>query len=332
MSRAAARRRDPDEYGPSIVSVGNIEVGGNGKTPLAMHLLSHLAASGKRCAYISRGYRSRSERAPGTTVVPALNDSMAHGHPGVRFIWRGESVSLAMEIGDEGALVALTFPNVTLAFGRDKVASLSVLSAIARPDVVVLDDAFQSWAVPRHIDVVLVDAERPFGPGGLLPMGTLREHPRSLTRADVVLANGLKDVDSIDAVRAAVERDAGPVRQFGGVVRSMRLVSPSGDSIAHPGQMVVVSGIARPRRLEADIGAMGIHISTSLRYPDHHRFSVSDGDHIAAAVARSGVDGIITTEKDWVKLRGVIPSGVPVWIAALDVSVVGIAFEEMLKT
>ena len=161
--RSAGARRAPD--GLCVVSVGNLEVGGSGKTPLSMHLVAGIAAAGGRPVYVSRGFGGIAERIDVVTVVPGTSDEAPiTRHAGVRGLRRGMA-GLSAEVGDEGAMVARRLPEVPLLFCRDKWRALDLAAKTLNPTHAVMDDAFQSWGVPRDIDIVLVDGGRPIGDG-----------------------------------------------------------------------------------------------------------------------------------------------------------------------
>ncbi len=170
---------------PWVISVGNIEVGGNGKTPLSILLLKEIQERNGRAVYISRGYRSRATRAEGVTVV-VPSGTVGRPLPGVRLV-RRDDPGLASEIGDEGAVVAWRLPGVPLLLGRNKQQALEIAARMFAPTHVILDDAFQSWSVPRDRDVVLVSGAAVGS--RRLPAGPLRENVSALGRAHVVLCN-----------------------------------------------------------------------------------------------------------------------------------------------
>ncbi|HKW15523.1 MAG TPA: tetraacyldisaccharide 4'-kinase, partial [Candidatus Krumholzibacteria bacterium] len=170
--RAARRAGEPAHEHPRIISVGNLEAGGNGKTPLAIWLLQRAHAAGKTCAYVSRGYGGTSVSSSVVSCVLAESVSPS-SLAGLRVLARGHR-DLPAHAGDEGALVCERAPFASAFFCTDK--TRAVAAAIASgAGVVILDDAFQSWRVPRHTDIVLLDAEHPLDGGQLLPAGRLRE-------------------------------------------------------------------------------------------------------------------------------------------------------------
>lgn len=303
--RSLERRAAPD--GVRVISVGNLEAGGSGKTPLCIHLLEQLAAAGHPVAYVSRGYRSRAERFDGVTLV----GRHASAPGGVRWL-RRDAPGLCAEIGDEGVVVADRVPVARLAFSRDKARAVELLAPVVAGGYIILDDAFQTWGVGRDIDVVLVDPRRPFGDGWLLPAGSLREEPGALARADVVVLGGAAGAERVADVRASIRRLTGRDVPCGVMTREV-------DPGIVPGTPVVaVSAIARPEAFERSLVDCGVTVAAALRYPDHHRYTSADVDAIASVCNGRRC---VVTEKDWVKLRELGCSGPEFAVARLEARV-----------
>jgi tetraacyldisaccharide 4'-kinase len=260
-----------------VVSVGNLAVGGTGKTPVTLWLGQMLAAHGARPAIVSRGYGGT---ARGVTVVS-----------------RGDGPEVGPElVGDEPVMMAKSFagPVITAARRIDAARTAAGLGC----DVVVLDDGFQHRAVARAFDLVLVDARR----GPLLPAGPLREPLAALRRADALL---LVERDAGDGAAPPLElaRPAFRMRLDAvGLVESVERrwrARPLVD-IANR-RVVAVAGVARPEAFYAMLRRWEATIAEVFEYPDHHRYTIEDWHRIA----RGGhsADLIVTTEKDLVKLE-----------------------------
>ncbi len=307
-----------------VVSIGNLEAGGGGKTPLALHLLERIAADGGRPVYLSRGYGSPSNRPDVVTVIPA------DGWPGpvrlpdgVRLL-RRDSRGLVSRIGDEGAMITRRCPGVPLLFSSDKRQALDSALDLFRPTHVVLDDAFQSWGVPRHLDIVLVDGDRPFANGWLLPAGPLRECPEALERAGLVGVNGVSDDEALARAEDHIYSQIGIRKPVFGIRRSMRFFQTSGESLSATGDLsAAVSAIARPENFEAGVEKNGFPVGVSIRYPDHHRYSLRDLEWILGESDRRSIERIVTTEKDWAKLAELDPPPGRFVVARLDLEILG---------
>ena len=323
VSTSARNTRLPNRPAPPdgvcIVSVGNLEVGGNGKTPFAIHLIERLVAAGQRPVYVSRGYNSAAERRNTTTaVLPAAGGPIT----GRCHMVERSQTNLAREVGDEGAVVARRCTAVPLAFDRDRGRAVKLAMEAFEPTHIVLDDAFQTWRAPRHFDVVLLDAERPFGNGQLLPAGTLREAPSALARADAVGINGVADAAELSAYTERVADQAGVRLPVFGMRRKLSFVDGEGKAVDPPRRAAALSAIARPQGFDDALDAAGVELSLSIRYPDHFRYGASDREFIEARAAEHDADCLVTTEKDWVKL-GAGWQGRVVYVARLELDVVG---------
>lgn len=271
-------------YRPSVatLSIGNLAVGGTGKTPHTEFLARHFLSSGLRVAILSRGYgrTTRGYRSAG----PA---------------------STSGEVGDEPLQMFRRFGGrVQVAVCERRAAGLQRLEAEAEaPDVVLLDDAFQHRYVKPHFSLLLTDWSRLYSSDHVLPAGRLRESRQGARRADVIIVSKCPPALSEAERRAIVERLQPTARQR--VFFSTMVYAP----LALPSEChsaVLLTGIARPEPLAEHLAASGIAIERHLRYPDHHRFSLSDLRDIIH-ILRSG-SCIVTTAKDYARL---LSAGLP---------------------
>lgn len=312
LSAAVRAVQMVDEHRPPpgvrVVSIGNLEVGGNGKTPLAVYFLERIAAEGGTPVYVSRAFRSVSERLNAVTVVlPDDFDGPPPLRGGVRFLTR-RSPSLAEEIGDEAAMIAARAPGVTLALSRHKRRALDYATEFLDPTHVFLDDAFQSWNTPRDLDVVLLASRRPLGNGRLLPAGTLREAPEALERADVIGFNGVGAWEDVEAAADSLCRQVG-IRRLRqpvfGIKRRVAMLSDRGQAEESlRGPIASLSAIGRPEGFEQALLDAGLSLSLAMRYPDHYRYGRDDVEWVFRRLEQNAIDRVVTTEKDWAKLRG----------------------------
>jgi tetraacyldisaccharide 4'-kinase len=260
-----------------VVSVGNLAVGGTGKTPMVLWLARALAARGVRAGILSRGYGGTGR--------------------GVTIVSRGEGPVVGPErVGDEAVMVARTFGGPVIAAPRriDGAAAAAELGC----DLVVLDDGFQHRAIARAFDLVLVDGRR----GPLLPAGPLREPLAALHRADAVV---LVDPDGADAraVPRALQRPTFRMQlEAVALVESIeRRWRERPISQLAAARIVAVAAVARPERFYAMLRRWEAVIAEVFEYPDHHRYTAENWQQIARAGHTA--DLIVTTEKDLVKLE-----------------------------
>jgi tetraacyldisaccharide 4'-kinase len=272
-----------------VVSVGNLRVGGAGKTPTVAHLARILLERGHRPSILSRGY-GRRRPADGVTVV-------SDGQHVVADLSRA---------GDEPLMLARALPGVPVVVGGSRYEAGLLAERRLGATVHLLDDGFQHLQLTRTVDLLIIDesdlADRP------LPRGRLREPLHNAAAADALLV-------STDAL-SAVERVAGKlgVRTAFRLVRSC--VGPRGGS-----RVFAMAGVARPERFFADLRASGWQVAGSLAFRDHHEFSRRDVERIEAAAAAAGADAIVTTEKDAVRLESHGIDGLPVVVVPMTVSV-----------
>jgi tetraacyldisaccharide 4'-kinase len=278
-ARDAGRRR---RLSRPVISVGNLRVGGSGKTPIVEYLARLLCAQGERPAVLTRGYARRVSR-PGVTVVSD-----------------GTSVRATLdESGDEPLMLAHALRGVPVLVGADRYLSGRLAERRLGATVHVLDDGFQHLQLARDVDLLLVSEEdltdRP------LPAGRLRESLAAARAADAALVTAGYDSAADRVARALgiptvfrVTRTIGAPRQILGTRDSV---------VVPPGARVfVVTAIARPDRFVADVVAAGWEVAGTMLFRDHHRFDRRDIARITAAAKSAGTAIVLTTEKDAVRL------------------------------
>ena len=282
-----------------VISVGNITVGGTGKTPLVIHIARFLKNGGFRPAILSRGYGGK----PGSSVNVVAD---------------GRKVLLGYgEAGDEPVLMARAAAGVPVIVGPDR--HLSGRCAVNRFDcnVLILDDGFQHRRLHRDLDILLVDQEKPFGNGFLLPAGPLREPVASMRRADVVIRTGAVDPASDKAglpaqpILSAGAED-GPFVSPGipvlrayhrprELVNGMTGISEDLERL-RGARVCAFSGIGKPGNFRRTLVALGADVVSFIPFPDHHRYDLPDLRRIEQAAADGKAASIITTEKDGIRL------------------------------
>jgi tetraacyldisaccharide 4'-kinase len=267
-----------------VISVGNLTVGGTGKTPIVAWLARRLTEAGRRPAVVSRGYGGRAGRGP-------------------RVVSRGSGPDCAAdECGDEPYLLASTLPGVAVVVGHDRPAGADAAADLGR-DVVLLDDGFQHRRLARDLDIVLLDAAKPFGNGRLLPAGSLREPPSALARAGLVLVTrsgpGAVPVE-IERVVRSFHRDV-PILRAGH--RRVGFFDGDGRRVESPRRAVLFCGIGSPEVFRRDVEADGVEVVAFEPGRDHRRYDAADLARLSARAASLGAV-LITTEKDRVRLPG----------------------------
>jgi len=295
VMRARNRRYDRDpqrvhEAPVPVISVGNITVGGTGKTPLVIELVRRLAERGEHPAILTRGY-----------------------------------AAAAGALADEVAEFRIAAPDVPVVVNPDRVAGARQAVAEEEATCLVLDDGFQHRRLARDLDIVVIDALSPWGGGWTLPAGRLREPLEGLRRADLFVLNRANQVS--DAQRDAIEARLASIAPAAHVVAAS--VTPDaltfGDGTVassaalHTRCVLAVCGLGNPRTFEHLIHPLVGRFCGLLRYGDHRRYSSRDVQAILRSAAKHEADLVLTTRKDWVKLVALWPAGAPVPLARLDV-------------
>jgi tetraacyldisaccharide 4'-kinase len=283
-----------------VISIGNLEVGGTGKTPMTIYLARLIREWGHRPAVISRGYKGAGSR-NGAVVSD------------------GNRIFLdAEEAGDEPYLMAVSLDGVPVVIGSDRFSAGRLAIDRFRPDVLLLDDGFQHFRLHRDLDVVLLDAKHPFGNGYLLPRGRLREPVGALSRSHAVVLtrSGEKEPAYHRALGGALSPR--PLFRTRHRVQVRRMV-PAGASFnpishrhsSHPlfannrlegKEIFVFSGLARNKAFHNSLSTLGCIVIGSLDFEDHHRYHCKDIHRIVEAARQSSCRYLVTTEKDMVKM------------------------------
>lgn len=278
--RPHARRRLP----VPVISVGNLSVGGSGKTPAVASLARLLLASGERPAILSRGYARR------------------HPVDGVLVVSDGRLVFEPVErSGDEPQLLARTLPGVPVLVCPDRYLAGMLAHRRFGATALLLDDGFQHLELERDIDLLLVRPEDIRDE--LLPHGRLREPLSAAKAAHAIVVPGSFG----EAAPVAAMLGKGPVFTLDQEFGTPRLVRPFGDPVPEGAfgtsrRLVAVAGIARPERFFKTVETLGWEIAQPMVFRDHHWFTRKDVETIHDTVQMLGAGGVITTEKDAVRL------------------------------
>ena len=272
-----------------VISIGNLTLGGTGKTPVVIALANELRDRGHAVGVISRGYGRQT-----TEDVVEVSD--------------GHSLrSDPQKTGDEPLLIAERCPGVSVAVGADRYAAGQYLLGRFGLDTLILDDGFQHHALKRDVDVVLLDATSPFGNGYVFPRGRLRERLSALERASLVVLTraGQGDFDgAFEAIRRAAPAAHVCLTDF--IPTRLRRIDGSGSEPpdALKGERVVAfSGIGNPESFRRLLERLGALVVDHCGFPDHHVYCIQDIRRVAKLAANLRADRVVTTEKDAVKVR-----------------------------
>jgi tetraacyldisaccharide 4'-kinase len=309
--------------GVQVIAVGNLTVGGTGKTPVVEKFARELQNQGRTVAILSRGYRSKPPPLAGRLLNRLL--LRADTTP-PRVVSDGRSLLLDSETaGDEPYMLASNLKDVVVLVDKDRVKSGRYAIEKFGCDTLLLDDGFQYWKLAgRRRDIVLIDYQAPFGNEFLLPRGTLREPPSHLARASTIFIT--KSDGRTAALRARIEKlnpGAGIIEcehhplYFEDVFTGER----QGLDLIKGRHIASLSGIAQPESFEKSLVKQGAELVYSKRFADHHRFTQQE---ILNAVNRSKkrqAQCIITTQKDAVRFPKIDRRDLPIYFMRVEIKI-----------
>ncbi len=270
-----------------VISVGNLTVGGTGKTPFVAWLARRLLERGWKPSILTRGYRRR-----GRSLI-----SLAPGT---------ERVTDPRRVGDEPALLARALPEVPIVVGANRYEAGKLAEREYNVDVHLLDDGFQHLALARDVDIVLVDVTQKFSDRALLPAGPLREPCAALARADMIVLTRV-DLGDPEPVEGQVSRINPQAKIFHSTTKLCGLVDVATGRIyptaAFHGEPVrAFCGLGNPKAFFADLKKWGFSVVGENSFRDHHDYSNGDVEALELSARKSGAAALMTTEKDTMNL------------------------------
>jgi len=287
-----------------VISVGNITVGGAGKTPLVMTLAKRLMASGISAAILSRGYKRTK------TSEPVVSD--------------GKTIFLSPEeSGDEPFLMAKACQGIPVLVGKDRFINGQL--ALQRFGVkgLLLDDGYQYLPLYRDINILLIDSTIGFGDYHLLPRGILREPLSHLRRADLLLINKAAEPAVYQPLEKRIQEIYPGARVFHSDYVPVSLVAPEeqqeGLDFLKGKKVLALSGVANPNSFSSLLRKCGMKIVGEVIFPDHYPYTAKDLQYIEEKA--KGADGIVTTEKDMVKLTKLDIGHLPIWALRIEMKI-----------
>lgn len=313
------------QLGCLVISIGNLTVGGTGKTPVVEKFARALQKGGRRVAILSRGYKSVDNRKK-RTWWDKLSGRRATQPP--RVVSDGDRVLLdATNSGDEPYMLATNLSGVAVVVDKDRVKA--GLYAIKELDVdtLLLDDGLQYLDLKHRLDIVLVDRQAPFGNEFLLPRGTLREPPKNLRRASYVFitkCDGRSNAELIQRIRRynrtaeIIECTHQPL-YLRHVYKDERLPLDYLRGL----YIGALCGIAAPESFENGLRDLGANIELSRHFADHHRYTKKELTSFFQRCVRRDVNAVITTEKDAVRFPAIEPIPLPVYYLRVEIEILG---------
>ncbi len=302
-----------------ILSVGNLTVGGTGKTPVVEMLARSLAQGGRRVAILSRGYKREKQ-----FCLRRWWDAIFQYQPGIvsdgHSVWMGSA-----EAGDEPFMLAKNLKGVAVLVDKNRVKSGSYAIEKMGADTLILDDGFQYMPLGRRVDIVLVDSTNPFGNERILPRGLLREPIKNIGRADMIFltkTDGALTTPIVERIRALnpkapiIECQHEPkhlVEVATGSIKPLEFLRGK--------RVAAVTAIASPQGFEKALKDLGAELVLTRRFPDHHRFTERDLNEAIKEGARNKIEAILTTEKDAVRFPPLEKKNVPVFFLRVEIGI-----------
>ncbi|MEI6561545.1 MAG: tetraacyldisaccharide 4'-kinase [Verrucomicrobiota bacterium] len=306
-----------------VISIGNLTVGGTGKTPVVEKFARALQSGGRRVAILSRGYKSKK-----LPLFKRLSNRLGPEQEFVpRIVADGKKLLLSSRLaGDEPYMLAKNLKDVIVLVDRDRVKSGVYAIEKMGCDTLLLDDGLQYLRLKHRLDVVLVDCQAPFGNEFLLPRGTLREPPANLRRASFIFIT--KCVPGADN-SALIAR----IRQYNRTAEIVECThSPQYLEHVFTGERVpldylkgryigALSAIARPESFEDGLRKLGAKIELSRHFADHHRFSEKEIAGFIRRCVNRDLDAILTTEKDCVRFPKLKDMELPIYYLRVEIEI-----------
>jgi tetraacyldisaccharide 4'-kinase len=314
----------PRTLGCLVISVGNLTVGGTGKTPVVEMLAKALHAGGRRVAILSRGYKSV-PRPFLLRLWDKIFKKKAVFAP--RIVSDGNALLLDSRIaGDEPFMLANNLRGVVVLVDRDRVMAGHYAVEHFGVDTILLDDGYQYVRMKHGIEIALIDRQTPFGNEFLLPRGTLREPPGNLRRATHLFITkcsaGEDNSDLIARIRK-YNRTADIIECTHHPKHLRNLVTGEIQPLEFLQGLEVgsICGIAAPESFENGLRRLGAEVALSKTYTDHHRYTAKEIENFIRRCARRDLPAIITTEKDAVRIPRILEPEVPIYYLRVEIEI-----------
>lgn len=305
-----------------VISIGNLTVGGTGKTPIVEKFARALRSGGRRVAILSRGYKS----IPQPVAKKWFGRFRKKTPAPPRVVSDGKSLLLdSLTAGDEPYMLANNLKDVIVLVDKDRVKSGLFAIKELKADTLLLDDGLQYLHLKHRLDIVLIDRQAPFGNEYLLPRGTLREPPRNLRRASYIFITK----STGDSNEALIRR----IREYNRTAEIIECAHKplhlqnvfTGEQLAlerlQSAFIGSLCGIAQPESFENGLRKLGAQIEISKRYTDHHRYSDAELQSFINRCLRRDLAMIVTTEKDAVRFPRLMNPEVPIYFLRVEIEI-----------
>ncbi len=296
----------PKHLPARVVSVGNLAVGGAGKTPVTATLTRLCQFYGRRVAILSRGYGGQN------SGVTCLSDG--------KIIYQKPP-----QVGEEAYWLARNLPGAAVYTGASRYEAGKIAWEQLKPDLFILDDGFQHFQLHRDLDIVLLDAAAPCGNGHLLPRRNLREPKSALAAAQVLILTRFQaehDRQTLATLQAAY-----PAKTVltATITPSAARLYPAGrtapPTALHGQTLLAFAGLARPEVFRHSLADLGVRLAGFQAFPDHHPFAPAEIAALVRQAQATGAAALITTAKDWARLGEKWAAALPLWVLDVEAQI-----------
>ncbi len=285
-----------------VISVGNITVGGTGKTPFTIYLARVLSERFSRIAIVSRGY-GRAGR--GVQLVAA----------------KGQFYLTPEEAGDEPFMMARALPQSVVVVAEKRAEGIRLALEKFQADLILLDDAFQHRAVQRDLDILLINGREAWQGNFPIPAGTLREFKFNYKRADILIFTKLENEKSVPVAQEQIPFFTTSTRLSDVLDREYQIIGNIGSFQKQ--KVLAFSGIAHPQTFASALGKQGVRVVREVEFKDHHVFTAADLRRLQKLGQEAEASALLCTEKDMVKLQNIEwgEAPIPVYAVRLEMQV-----------
>ncbi|MGB0774270.1 MAG: tetraacyldisaccharide 4'-kinase [Akkermansiaceae bacterium] len=325
LSRFRSGKKQQQYLGTHVISIGNLTVGGTGKTPVVELFARTLRDHGRKPAILSRGYKSKKLETAQSWQRRLSGENIPPEHMPKVVSKGGEPLLDVKYAGDEPFMLAKNLPGVSVIVDKNRVKGGAFAVGELQSDILILDDGLQYLHLAHSTDIVLIDQNAPFGTGQMLPRGTLREPARNVCRADYIFitkCDGSSNEDLIRRIRRhnrhaeIIECTHGPKHLenlFTGEQVPLDFISKK--------YVAAISGIAVPESFEKILRKLGARVEFHRVFSDHHSFNQKEIDRFMQRCMERDIELIITTEKDAVRFMKPTELDVPVYFLRIEVEI-----------
>jgi tetraacyldisaccharide 4'-kinase len=299
-----------------VICIGNITVGGTGKTPFVVYCAQLLQNKGFMVGVLSRGYGRKAKNS--VVITDAMN-----------------GMGSLEETGDEPVLLARRLKSIPIAIGKNRTETGRHLHESFGCDVLLLDDGFQHRKLHRDLDIVLIDASNPWGNGRLLPAGPLRESLNHLPRADRIVLTRTDESKTLNQLIQTIKKYTS-VPIFTSIHQPLEWITLPGQQsrdldFLEGKRVLAFSGIGNPDSFKKMLHHLGVSIADFLHFRDHHWYTSQEIECIVRRARKNSTDAIVTTEKDAVRISLISDWEIPALFLKIECKLVE-RQDELLRT